>query len=185
MAPLASLTPSQILHLWHQRPRTNHHSRVIAFANDLQRAIHTGHLPQVELTPLSELGLPTGTYNALRRAGYSFIEEIEAMPAQELLLVNLIGVSSIRYIKEALGRWKLARRAEGPPPAVAADPPVVAWASEAEMDELIDAFYAWSTDRERMAALLLRAADKVGDQGPEGLRVMAMGLLDGGKQEVA
>lgn len=178
MPPLARLTPSQVLHLWNRQPRINHHSRLISFANDLIRAVSTGSAPVVECTPLSVLGLPTGTYNALRRAGFSFVEEIEALPPRELQLINLIGATSLRYIREALDRWKPGRPADAPDPAAAAETPPPAPACSGDLDELIDAFYAWSTDQERMAALLLRAADKIGAQGPDDLRVMAMGLLN-------
>jgi hypothetical protein len=186
MPPLARLTPSQVLHLWNSQPRINHHSRLISFANELIRAVQTGSVPApVQATPLSELGLPTGTYNALRRAGFSFVEEIEALPPRELLLVNLIGATSIDYIQDALRRWKPGRRVDEPAPSPPAEPPAPVAATGVDLDELIDAFYAWTSDRERMAALLLRAADKIGAQGPEDLRVMAMGLLDRDKQEAA
>lgn len=175
MPTLAAITPSKILQLWNSHPRVNEHSRLIAFSHDLVRTLSNAKVSEEHLTPLRDLGLTTGVYNALRRAGYGYVEEIDGLTTNELILVNHIGANSVKQIHDALTRWCRSCKGRQSPAAAVAIAPVQP-VGEEEIESLIKAFYAWSSDRERMAALLLCAADL--SSGPEGLRSLAMALVD-------
>lgn len=180
MSPLATVTPSQVLQLWHSQPRFNFHSQLIGFANALTRALQTGRLPQAGKVQLQELNLPTMAYNALRRAGYAYVEELEGLTANELLLINHVGATSVKQIQEAVAAWRRRRRPGAEPmrhPAILSEEPPAPVSGEG-IQSLEEAFYAWTTDRERIAAVLLRAADLIEGGGPDQLRSMAMAIVD-------
>jgi hypothetical protein len=179
MSLLAAITPSEVLHLWHaQSSRHCHeHSRLIAFSHALVRHLQDCSPSDEERTPLSDLNLPTGVHNALRRGGFSYIDEIDGLSPDELLMVNHVGAASVCCIHEALANWRRCQRdrqTTQPIETPASEPAPV----DAEhLKALVGAFYAPSSDRERMAALLLRAADLVATGGPDRLRALSMGLL--------
>ena len=178
MSLLAAITPSEVLHLWHAQPRHNEHSRLIAFSHALVHLLQAGRASDEHRAPLSDLKLRTGVYNALRRAGYGYIDEIDGLPPQELLLVNHVGAASVCYIHEALATWRRTQRSKPAAAAPKALGPELGGANDSQIQELENAFYSLASDRERMAALLLRAADLNGEAGPDGLRVLATGLLE-------
>jgi len=177
MSPLAAITPSEVLHLWHSQPRHNEHSRLIAFSHALVRFLQVGRAPDAQRAPLSDLKLRTGVYNALRRAGFCYVDEVDGLPPQELMLVNHVGAASVCYIHEALANWRRNQRAKAATPAAegpAADPTPI---DPKQLQSLLEAFGAWSSDRERVAAVLIRAADLIGADGPKQLQALAMALL--------
>lgn len=59
-----------------------------------------------EQTPLKWLDLPTGVSNALLRAGYSTIEELEKLTPSQLASVPRIGGMSVKLVASALKTWK-------------------------------------------------------------------------------
>lgn len=180
MAPQATLTPSQVLRLWHRQPRTNEHNRLIAFSNDLARTLLQGQIPEQQRVLLNELNLPTLAYNALRRAGYTYIDEVAGLSARELQLINHVGPGLAQTIHKALAAWQ-QQHAPGAGPPTAMQPSIQSTDLErvqtADLEGLLQAFYAWTGDRERMAALLVQAAELIGDGGPDALRALAAALV--------
>lgn len=55
--------------------------------------------------PLSELGLDTGTYHALRRAGIEWVHEVETLSSEALVAVPLIGADRAARIRVAISEW--------------------------------------------------------------------------------
>lgn len=173
MSPPAVLTPTEVLQLWHrQLGHDSQFSRVIAFANELMRTLSTDRI--AVRSPLSDLNLPNRTHNALRRAGYDYIDEIEHLPPAQLGLLKHIGETSIRCIRKALKSWRRAREADE---ATSRELEPNSFDPET-IQSLEAAFYSGTSDQQRMAALLSRAADLIGPAGANDLREMAVGLLD-------
>lgn len=173
--------PEQVtVGLWARRSHLPERERVLAFCNDLVLALRNGQMPDVPRTSLGELELSTMTINALRRSGFFYLDEIELLSAEQLCSIHRIGRSSaveilcaVRRHLRRVARERLATTNEAFP---ALEPP----APEALQDQarsLIQAFYTCTEDQERMAALLLRAADLAAG-GPAHLRNLAMALLD-------
>lgn len=179
MPPLTALTPSQVLRLWHRQPRTNEHNRLIAFSNDLARTLLQGQIPEQQRVLLNELNLPAMAYNALRRAGYTFIDEVDGLSTRELRLINHVGPGLADTIQKAVVAWH--EQAPRPAGQTAMSQPIESSDLEriqaADLERLLQAFYTWTEDRERMAALLLQAAELIGDGGPEALRALAAALV--------
>jgi|GEM_PF-4784502 hypothetical protein len=166
--------------LWARRSHLPERERVLAFCNDLVMALRNGQMPDVPRTSLGELELSTMTINALRRSGFFYLDEVELLSAEQLCSIHRIGAFSAAEILQAVrrhqrrvARERLATTFEVFP---ALEPP----APEALQDQarsLIQAFYICTEDQERMAALLLRAAD-LASGGPAHLRNLAMALLE-------
>lgn len=175
MSPPAALTPTEVLQLWHRQTGHNSESsRLIAFANELMRTLSTDR--SARRSPLSDLNLANRTHNALRRAGFAYIDEIEHLPPAQLRLVNHIGETSIRCIREALKSWR-RRRARAAHKATSPELERNSFDPET-IQSLEAAFHSGTSDQQRMAALLSRAADLIGPAGANDLREMAIGLLD-------
>lgn len=174
--------PEQVaVGLWTRRSHLPERERVLAFCNDLVTALRTGQMPDVPRTPLEELEISTLAANVLRRAGFSYLDEIELLTTQQLLSIHRIGELTAAEIIHAVGRHQ--RRVARERQATTAETfsplgPLPAEALQEQARSLTSAFYACTEDQERMAALLLRAADLAWSRGPAHLRNLAMALLD-------
>lgn len=174
--------PEQIaVGLWARRSHLNERERVLAFCNDLVTALRNGQMPDVPRTPLGELELSTMAINALRRAGFSYLDEIELLTTEQLLRIHRIGELTAAEIMHAIRRHQ--RRVAREQQATTAEPfapllPLSAEDLQEQARSLMGAFYACTEDQERMAALLLRAADLTWSRGPAHLRSLAMALLE-------
>lgn len=57
---------------------------------------------------LSELELPLMTYNALRRAGYTYVDEIADFTEDDFLRIRQIGLGGVSHILDRLERRRAA-----------------------------------------------------------------------------
>ncbi len=62
--------------------------------------------PHADPRPLSELGLETRIYHALRRAGLQWIHEVQCLITQDLVNIPSIGASSAAKIQAAVEEWR-------------------------------------------------------------------------------
>jgi hypothetical protein len=152
--------------LWARRSHLPERERVLAFCNDLVMALRNGQMPDVPRTSLGELELSTMTINALRRSGFFYLDEVELLSAEQLCSIHRIGAFSAAEILQAT-TFEVFPALEPPAPEALQD----------QARSLIQAFYICTEDQERMAALLLRAAD-LASGGPAHLRNLAMALLE-------
>lgn len=174
--------PEQIaVGLWARRSHLPERERVLAFCNDLVSALRNGQMPDVPRTPLGELELSTMAINALQRAGFAYLDEIELLTTAQLLCIHRIGELTAAEIMHAIRRHRrrVARERQATTPETF-DPvlPLPAEALQEQARSLVAAFYACMEDQERMAALLLRAADLSWSRGPAHLRDLAIALLE-------
>lgn len=174
--------PEQIaVGLWARRSHLSERERVLAFCDDLVTALREGQMPSLPRTPLGELEISTMAFNALRRAGFGYLDEIELLTAEELLKIHRIGdltaaeiIHAVRRHQRRLARERQASTSETFTPVG----PLPASELQEQARSLAGAFYACTEDSERMAALLLRAADLAWTRGPAHLRELAMALLE-------
>ena len=98
--------PEQIaIALWARRSHLPERERVMAFCDDLIGALRTGQMPDVARTPLRELEFPTMlAFNALRRAGFSYLDEIELLTTEQLTSIRGIGEITAAGIMHAIRR---------------------------------------------------------------------------------
>lgn len=174
--------PEQIaVSLWARRSHLSERDRVLAFCDDVVTTLRSGQMPDVPRTPLEELELSTMAINALRRAGFFYLDEIELLTTAQLLCVHRIGELTAAEIKHAVRRHQRRVARERQTTTAESFAPLEPLPAEALTDQarsLVGAFYACTEDQERMAALLLRAADLAWSRGPAHLRNLAMALLD-------
>lgn len=169
--------------LWNRLWRMPEADRVLRFSNELQRTLQSGVAPPLERPELSTLDIPTMAHGALRRAGYTFIDEVEGLSEQELCKIPRIGPLGAANVREAVAVWRKQQQA----PAAAAPQSFCA----ATRSDLVDApllelqlagleatFYVWTEDRERLAAVLMHAADLADVSGTAHLRSLATALID-------
>lgn len=174
--------PEQIaVGLWARRSHLPERERVLAFCNDLVTALRSGQMPDVPRTPLTELEISTVAANALRRAGFSFLDEIELLTTPQLLSIHRIGEQTAAEINHAIRRHQRRVARERQATSSESFAPLEQLPAEALKDQarsLAGAFYACTEDQERMAALLLHAADLTWFRGPAHLRSLALALLE-------
>lgn len=80
-------------------------ARVIGFANALASHYQGGNREE-RRTPLKWLGLKNYQANALKRAGYLYIEDVEAMQFDELLELHRLGSRGVTEIQAAIERFR-------------------------------------------------------------------------------
>jgi hypothetical protein len=97
------LEPWEVLNLWAEM-RGPEQDRVVGFANALANHYQGGRR-QEQRTPLKWLGLPTMQFNALRRAGYLYVEDVEGLDVQRLSHVHKVGPKGVRLILAAVDRF--------------------------------------------------------------------------------
>ena len=98
------LEPWEALNLWSQM-RGLERDRVVGFANALANH-YQGRRQQEQRTPLKWLGRPTYQYNALRRAGYLYVEDVEGLDRAQLLVLHNVGPKGVRVIHAAIDRFR-------------------------------------------------------------------------------
>jgi hypothetical protein len=153
---------------------------VLAFCNDLVTALRNGQMPALPRTPISELEIGTTTCNALRRAGFSYLDEIELLSTAQLTCIKRIGELGAAEIGLAVRRHRrrVAKELKATTSETFTPLELPEGGLEGQARSLWVAFYICTEDQERMAALLLRAADLAQAQGPAHLRALAMALLE-------
>ena len=98
------LEPWEAWTIWCQIKGTER-DRVLGFADAL--ANHFQGLKWNEpRTPLKWLDLPTYQYNALRRSGYEYIEDVERLTRKQLGIVPHVGIRGVRIIERALEQFR-------------------------------------------------------------------------------
>lgn len=112
------LGPYQLLTLYWSSPGVGE-DKILAFANTLtDYYLNADNLNRI---PLSDLNLPNYTYNALRRAGLAYVDELTELRDEQILQIKNIGDLGLRNIQKALHTQALASSpASSHPPACAA-----------------------------------------------------------------
>ena len=101
-------SPDDFLRLWHQTMGYGE-QRIVAFANAVLDLVLVD--PSADRPTLDSLSLPTHTYNALRRAGLLYVDQLSRMSKLQLLSIKGVGEGSVRCIEEALaGKRELCKR---------------------------------------------------------------------------
>lgn len=98
------LTPSELLRLWHRYPGAES-ERVVWFGNAIADLL-LDEAPPVERVSIMELGLQPGTYRALRRAGYEWIDQLAKLSVRELKVIRMIGLNRAIQIRQKIARWQ-------------------------------------------------------------------------------
>lgn len=100
-------SPTELLTLWQQTMGYGE-QRIVAFANAVLDAALID--PNEHRETLDTLSLPTHTYNALRRAGLVYVDQLSWMSKLQLLSIKGIGEGGVRWIEDALaGKSKLCK----------------------------------------------------------------------------
>lgn len=102
-APHYRLGVHELLLAWHATTGTPE-DRAITYGNAIQTAISGAATPMRTRIPLSCLDLPQLTYNALRRAGYAYIDELRGLTDAQLLHIRGIGPLGAQQISASLRR---------------------------------------------------------------------------------
>ena len=175
------ITPHQLQQLWQQQSGELESQRLVGFANAVLSLARSLHEPEEH--PLEVLGLPTGPYNALRRAGLHHVEAVANLNDRQLMAINNIGAKYSQWIQEAVRSYlaKLDREASTKT-ACSAVPGDLFESTDSlkRQAQLIErAFYSMSEDRDRIAAVLIQVTRLIRDPG-SALRIeeIAMDLMD-------
>lgn len=99
--PLHRLSAHDLLRLWYETTGT-HEQRLIAYGNRIQAEVSGCAAPLSIRLPLSHLGLPQTAYGALRRAGYTYVDELRGLTDAQLLHIKSIGPLSVAQIRAKL-----------------------------------------------------------------------------------
>lgn len=104
------LGPYQVLTLYWSSPGQGD-DKILAFANTLtDYYLNADNLNRI---PLSDLNLPNYTYNALRRAGFAYVDELIDLRDEQILQIKNIGDLGFRNIQKALAAQALASSPTG------------------------------------------------------------------------
>lgn len=180
-----TLTPGELELLWQawSEKAVDNTERLVGFASSVLASTRSSALRPS--TPLQDLSIPRGAYNSLRRAGYEFIEDIQALRVKDLMEIRGIGIGKARVIHEAVREFQRQHRpaASGQPlvdETPLASNAILSWHAPRQRVELLErSFYSMTEDRDRMAALLLQASDLVSIAAGAGqVRAMAMELMN-------
>lgn len=112
--PLTPLSPSPyrlrrlsahaLIGLYHStQPSLNLEDRLVAYGNAVQSWLLSPDAT-TSRTLLSDLNLPQLTYGALRRAGYTYADEVSGLADAQLLTVRNLGPKGVSILREALSR---------------------------------------------------------------------------------
>lgn len=181
----AAIPPSVAIGLWNRHSRNPVIEQLLRYTNDVARTLRTGQLPELPRAPISDLNLSTLAHNALRRNGISWVDQVELLTTWQLTEIKGVGetianeiVYAVRQYQRSKAQapledleWSDATQADAAPPAPCAN-------LEEQIDSIGTAFYAWTEDNERQAALLIHAADLAAAHGPDHLRTLANALLE-------
>lgn len=93
------LTPPELESLFY-RHRGDEIDRIVAFGRAL--ADYYLQTPPNNRIPLSQLPIPQLTYGALRRSGYTYLDEIAQLTDLQLRLIRGIGALGSRRLREII-----------------------------------------------------------------------------------
>jgi hypothetical protein len=98
------LSSQDLLILYHSLPSTaNPVDLIVAYGNAVQSHLLSPVASSTRLH-LSALDLPQLTYGALRRAGYTYTDEVSGLTDAQLLTVRNLGPKGVSLLREALSR---------------------------------------------------------------------------------
>jgi DNA-directed RNA polymerase alpha subunit len=95
------LSPQDLLALYWNAPGKGE-DKVLAFAAAI--IDHYNPSPIPERLALEHLDLPIRTYHALRRAGFTYADQVNRLTDKQLLTARDIGLSSVALIRAAISR---------------------------------------------------------------------------------
>lgn len=178
----SAVPPSVAIGLWNRHRNRPQFDQLLHFTNDLAAALRTGMVPEVPRAPLSDLNLSTGAHNALRRSGIHYVDQVELLATWQLTEIKGIGERMAEEIVYAV-RQLQRREAAGPENTLKPGPvegllDLPFGEVPQQLESLNSAFYSWTEDNERQAALLMHAADLAAAHGPQHLRTLAIALLE-------
>jgi hypothetical protein len=102
--PLRRLSAHALIGLYHStQPTPNPEDRLVAYGNAVQSWLLSPDAT-TSRTLLSDLNLPQLTYGALRRAGYTYADEVSGLADAQLLTVRNLGPKGVSLLREALSR---------------------------------------------------------------------------------
>lgn len=180
MPDAVRITPLQLNQLWHQQSGELESQRLMGFANAVLTLARNLHVPEEQ--PLEVLDLPTGAYNALRRAGLHTVEAVARLNERQLMGINNIGAKYALWIREAVDSHMARVQQEACTKALCSAIPDGPFqpTDSAELQGILieQAFYTMKEDRERIAAVLLQARDLFrGPSAAERVEAVAMSLM--------
>lgn len=101
---LRRLSAHALIGLYHStQPSLNLEDRLVAYGNAVQSWLLSPDAT-TSRTLLSDLNLPQLTYGALRRAGYTYADEVSGLADAQLLTVRNLGPKGVSILREALSR---------------------------------------------------------------------------------
>jgi hypothetical protein len=101
---LRRLSAHALIGLYHStQPTPNPEDRLVAYGNAVQSWLLSPDAT-TSRTLLSDLNLPQLTYGALRRAGYTYADEVSGLADAQLLTVRNLGPKGVSLLREALSR---------------------------------------------------------------------------------
>lgn len=109
------LSPQDLLALYWNAPGKGE-DKVLAFAAAI--IDHYSPSPIPERLTLESLDIPIRTYHALRRAGFTYCDQVSRLTDKQLSTARGIGLSSVALIRAAINR-----HAATPPRLDAIEPP--------------------------------------------------------------
>lgn len=171
--------------LWNRHRNKPVFDQLLQYTEDVARTIRTGAVPELPRSPLSDLNLSTLAHNALRRNGISWVDQVELLTTWQLTEIKGVGETIAQEVVYAV-RQHQRRQAAGPVDALqggealplTAVPKEPFGSVEDQLESIDSAFYSWTEDNERQAALLMHAADLAAAHGPEHVRTLAGALLE-------
>ena len=96
------LSSQDLLTLYHSIPSTaNPEDRIVAYGNAVQSHLLSPVASSTRLH-LSALDLPQLTYGALRRAGYTYTDEVSGLTDAQLLTVRNLGPKGVSLLRDKL-----------------------------------------------------------------------------------
>ena len=96
------LSSQDLLTLYHSIPSTaNPEDRIVAYGNAVQSHLLSPVSSSTRLH-LSALDLPQLTYGALRRAGYTYTDEVSGLTDAQLLTVRNLGPKGVSLLRDKL-----------------------------------------------------------------------------------
>ena len=102
---LRRLSAHALIGLYHAtQPSLNLEDRLVAYGNAVQSWLLSPDAT-TSRTLLSDLNLPQLTYGALRRAGYTYADEVSGLADAQLLTVRNLGPKGVSILREALSRY--------------------------------------------------------------------------------
>lgn len=178
----SAVPPAVAIGLWNRHRNRPVFDQLLHYTNDVAAALRTGRVPELQRAPLSDLNLSTGAHNALRRSGIHYVDQVELLATWQLTEIKGIGERMAQEVVYAVRNLQRRQAAGGEADLHEGAPVEGLELPYGEVPEqlqsLTNAFYSWTEDNERQAALLMHAADLAAAHGPDHLRTLAVALLE-------